>query len=207
MQDKNSDVGVGNHKIETEYEAMFANVDVDSFKQKLQSIGAQLVKPLFSQRRVVFNFPKGHEIEGGYIRVRDEADKITMSLKIMHGTGLIDSQKEIDLVISNYDKAISLLKLLGATPKAEQETKREIWNIDGVEIMIDLWPFLEPIVEIEGTNELEVKKVAELLGFDWENAIFHSIDYVYNQKYNVSLDRINNQTPKILFDMKNPFLD
>ena len=73
--------------------------------------------------------------------------------------------------------------------------------------MIDIWPFLEPVIEIEGKNEDNVKKVAEKLGFNWNDAIFDSIDYIYSKTYNIPTERINNQTPKITFDMKNPFID
>ena len=52
-------------------------------------------------------------------------------------------------MVDSYDDAILLLQSLGATPKAEQETRREVWKMDEVEIMIDWWPFLDPIVEVE----------------------------------------------------------
>ena len=46
----------------------------------------------------------------------------------------------------------------------------------------------------------------EKLGFDWGEAIFDSIDYVYSKKYDISIDKINNHTPKIVFEMENPFI-
>ena len=124
----------------------------------------------------------------------------------MQSNGNIEGQKEIEIVIDNYDNAVNLLKTIGAKEKSIQETKREIWEIDNVEIMIDWWPFLNPIIEIEGKNELDVKRVSEKLGFNWKEAIFDSIDHVYSKKYNISIDRINNKTPKIVFDMENPFI-
>lgn len=124
----------------------------------------------------------------------------------MESNGSIEGQKEVELIVNNYQNAVTLLKTIGAEEKAVQETRRELWELDGVKLMIDLWPFLEPIIEIEGKNEIEVRKVAEKLGFKWSDAIFNSIDHVYSKKYNISTDRINNNTPKITFDMKNPFI-
>lgn len=95
--------------------------------------------------------------------------------------------------------------MLGCKKKAYQETKREIWAIDKVDIMMDEWPFLKPFVEIEGYNEESVKAVAQKLGFDYSDARFCSVDTIYAEKYNISKYQINNKTPKIVFDMENPF--
>jgi adenylate cyclase, class 2 len=194
-------------KINVEYEATFYDINIDEIREKIKNLNGKLLKPMFNQKRTVFNLPKGHEIKGGWLRVRDETDKITMTLKIMESNGSIEGQKEIELIVNNYDNAVSLLKTMGAEEKAVQETKRELWELDGVELMIDCWPFLEPVIEIEGKNEADVRKVAEKLEFNWNDAIFDSIDYVYSKKYNISIDRINNNTPKIMFDMKNPFIE
>lgn len=189
-----------------EYEATFCDIDVEKIREKIRKLNGFLIRSKFDQRRTVFNLPKGHEIEGGWLRVRDEADKITLTLKIMESNGSIEGQKEIELVVDSYAEAVKLLKTIGAEEKSVQETKREIWELDGVQLMIDWWPFLNPVIEIEGANEKEVRAVAEKLGFDWKDAIFNSIDYVYSKKYNISIDRINNQTPKIIFEMENPFV-
>ena len=188
-----------------EYEATFANINKKEVRRKLKSIGAKLEKPEFIQRRIVFHLPKGQEIEGGWLRVRDEGDKITMSLKIITG-GAIENQKEICLKIDNFNEAVEFLEQIGCQQKAFQESKREIWEIDGVEVTIDEWPFLEPFVEIEGNSEEAVKKVSRKLGFDYKKAIFDSVDYFYNQKYGVSKKVINDLTPRIVFGEKNPFL-
>lgn len=190
-----------------EYEATFYDIDVDEMREKIKKLNGRLLKPMFNQKRTVLNFPKWHEIKGGRLRVRDESDKITMTLKIMESNGSIEGQKEIELIVNSYENAVDLLKTIGAEEKAVQETKRELRKLDGVELMIDLWPFLEPLIEIEGKSEVDVKKVAEKLGFNWNEAIFNSIDYIYSKKYNISTDKINNETPRIIFDMKNPFID
>ena len=188
-----------------EYEATFLNIDKQEMRERLRKIKGKLIRPEFLQKRIVFNLPKGNEIKGGWVRVRDEGDKITMSLKVVHGIG-IESQKEICLKIDNFKEAEEFLTILGCEKKAYQENKRELWKIDGIEVTIDEWPFLEPFVEIEGDSEESVKHIAEKLGFDYQKALFCSIDTLYSNKYNLSEDIINNQTPKIVFNMENPFI-
>ena len=191
--------------MEIEYEATFTNIDKQDIRERLKKIKGKLIRPEFLQKRIVFNLPKGNETKGGWVRVRDEGDKITMSLKVVNGMG-IESQKEICLKIDNFKEAEEFLTILGCQKKAYQESKRELWKIVGVEITIDEWPFLEPFVEIEGESEESVKRIAEKLGFDYQKALFCSIDTLYSKKYNLSEDIINNQTPKIVFNMENPFV-
>lgn len=191
--------------MDIEYEATFSNVNKDDVRKKLKSAGAILVKAEYFQKRVVFSLPTGHEIKGGWVRVRDESDKITMSFKVVDGTS-IEDQKEICLIVDNFENAANFLIGIGCDKKAYQENKREKWVLDGVEITIDEWPFLEPFVEIEGKSEEIVKKVSEKLGFDYSKAVFGSTDLLISRKYGISEDDINNHTPLIVFEGENPYL-
>lgn len=187
-----------------EYEATFTEIDKEKMRLKLKEVGAQLEKPEFLQRRTVFALPRNHNLKNGWLRVRDEGDKITMSLKDVGKN--IEDQKEICLEINDYAEAVKLIDNLGFETKAYQETKRELWKIDGVEVTIDEWPFLDPLVEVEGNSKESVKRVSDKLGFDWADAKFCSADTLYKEKYGISEDIINNKTPKIVFDMNNPFV-
>lgn len=191
--------------INIEYEATFPNINKNDIRTRLKKAKAKLIKKEFLQKRVVFNFPEYHEIKGGWIRIRDENDKVTMSLKIVNGTKIRD-QKEICLEVNSLKQAEVFLTYLGCKKKAYQESKRELWILDGTEVTIDEWPFLEPFVEIEGKTEKAVKNASKKLGFDYSKALFCSVDTLYNNKYNISEEIINNKTPIIAFNRKNPFL-
>lgn len=188
-----------------EYEATFSKIDKGTIRRSLEDAGAELIENEFLQKRAVFLFPKGHEDSASWIRVRDEKDRITMSVKTVDGKK-IDNQKEMQIEVSGFDQAVAFLELLGCKKKAYQETKRELWTLDGVEISIDEWPFLEPFLEIEGESEEEVKKVSEKLGLDYSKALFCSVDTLYSEKYHISKDTINNKTPLIVFEGDNPFI-
>lgn len=190
----------------TEFEATYTEIDKDEVRTKLKEVGAELIKKEFLQKRTVFNLPKGHEIKGGWLRVRDEGGKITMSLKVVDGDK-IENQKEIELIVDDFESAVSLLKTIGCKNKAYQETKRELWELDNVEITIDEWPFLPPFIEVESDSEEKVKSVSEKLGFDYSEAKFCAVDTLYAEKYKITEDRINNHTPRIVFGDENPFID
>ncbi len=193
--------------MDIEYEATFPEVNKAVIRERLLWVGAELVKPEFLQKRVVFHFPTGHEIPGGWLRVRDEGDKITMSIKVVDGDRIAD-QKEQLLDVSDFESAVNMLLLLGCTEKSYQETKRELWKIDDTEVTIDEWPFLEPFVEVEGQSEDLVRSVSLKLGFDYAQAIFGAVDVLYIRQYpHLTAERINNQTPFIVFSGENPFVE
>ena len=98
-----------------------------------------------------------------------------------------------------------MFKSIGCTQKAYQESKRELWVFDEVEITIDEWPFLEPFVEVEGISEEIVKSISEKLNFDWQEAIFGAAGKVYNKKYGIEEEKVNTM-PELVFKMKNPFV-
>lgn len=190
----------------TEYEATFPNINKDQIRSKLKQVGAKLVRPEFMQKRVVFITFENKQ--GEWIRVRDEADKITMTYKYIPwgDKNKIDEQKEVELEIDNFDEAVLFLKSVGCEKKSYQETKREIWELDDTEICIDTWPYLEPLLEIEAPTEELVKKAAAKLNLDYSKAKFCATDQIYHEKYNIPLDQINNHTPIITFKDPNPFI-
>lgn len=190
-----------------EYEATFGNIDKDEVRIKLQKAGADLVKEEFLQKRHTFHLSKNSEFyEIGWIRLRDEDDKMTLTLKVRGDGENIDCQKELEVEIDDYDQVREMLRMMGCKEKSYQETKREIWKLNNVEVMFDDWPFLEPLIEIEGKSENEVKQVSEKLGFDYNKAIFGPVGILYSEKYNISEEVINNEISEIVFGGDNPFI-
>ncbi len=189
-----------------EYEATFLAVDKEDVRRRLEKAGAKLIKPSYLQKRIVFELPSGHEIPGGWLRVRDEKDKVTMSLKVVSGDR-IEDQKEICLEISDFQTGVAFLEAVGARQKAYQENLRELWRLEKTEITIDEWPYLKPYVEIEGPTEMAVKEASAKLGFDYGQALFGSVDTIYHKEYGTALDYINHQLRRITFDEPNPFLE
>lgn len=188
-----------------EYEATFAKINKNELRDKLKLIGAKKVKEEFLMKRYTFNLPNNEK--GTWLRVRDEGDKTTMAIKSIVGNGkTIEGQKELETKIDDFEIGVTILEKIGCIKKSYQENKREIWMVENVEVAIDEWPYLEPFVEIEGSDEESVKKIAEKLGFDYSKAIFSSTDEQYTKKYEISENRVVNHTPRIAFGEENPFL-
>lgn len=168
-----------------EIEATFLDINKDEIRAKLTAIGAKLIQKELLMRRTIFDL-------GGrsFARVRDEGNRITMSYKHLDSLSL-SGMKEICLEVNKYDDAVELLKACGLQPKAIQESYREEWEIDGVEVTIDTWPWIPTYLEIEGPSEDKVKAIAEKLGLQMENALYGAVDEVYKIYYDVTNEDIN----------------
>jgi adenylate cyclase class 2 len=185
--------------MQTEIEAKFLNVDHDTLRTTLKALGANLMQPMRSMRRTAFDFPD-HRLrreKGGWARVRDEGDKVTMSYKqtksrTLHGTS------EVELVVDDYETARNFLEAIGMKPVSIQESKRETWELDGVHIDLDEWPWARPFVEIEAGSEAEVWRIAQQLNLERDAAKHGSVEPVYMAEYEVTEAEINGW-PEIRF--------
>lgn len=182
--------------MKNEIEVKFLAIDKDSIRAKLIDINFELNAPEHLMCRKTFDLPSldGKKKWG---RVRQEHNGITMSVKETRGSGIKDTY-EIELIVNDFELACSFLETCGIKVKAFQESKRELWSRDGVAVTIDTWPGLNPFIEIEGCSESIVKNVSLELGFDFQNAVFGSIDRVYEVELGISSDDII-QLPEITF--------
>lgn len=184
--------------MQTEIEATFTDIQRDEIRAMLKNLGATLVRSDRLMKRKVFDFPnQGLDHNGAWVRVRDEGDKITMSYKRLVDRTLTGVQ-EVNLVLDNYEQGCEFVKALGLVEKSYQETRRESWELNGVQIEIDEWPWIPPFVEIEGPSEAAVQAVAEKLQFDWSAALHGSVENVYLQHFDVTEAEVD-RWPEITF--------
>ncbi len=172
-----------------EVEAKFLSVNKDLLRVKLKSKGFDLKTPDYMMRRKTFDFSRIAPGRNKWGRVRQESDKVTMTIKEVRGLGINDTY-EVELIVNDFDTAASFLEACGAPVKAFQENMREVWVRDGVEVMIDTWPGLNPFVEIEGSNEKIVQEISSELGFEFRKAVFGSIDLIYEKEIGIPAETI-----------------
>jgi adenylate cyclase, class 2 len=191
--------------MDTEFEAKFYPVNKDKYRQKLLSLGAKLLMPERQFRRVVSDKRHNPQINCSYLRVRDEGDIIRLSAKVSGEiNGSVGDQKELDIVVSDFDKTVELFQVMGFSLNNYQENLRETWELEGAEITIDTWPGLEPYSEIETSSEAEVRRLAEKLGFDWTKKIITPAAEIFSDRYHLPLNDVLQKLSRITFS-ENPF--
>lgn len=176
-----------------EIEATFLEVNKTEIRNQLQALGAKLIQPEILMRRTVFKLG-----EHDFARVRDEGNRIVLTYKNHHNSTLTGTE-EINVEVSSYDDTIAILKACGLDIKAVEDSYRETWELDDVEITIDTWPWIPTYIEIEGPSTTVITKVAEALGFKMQDAIIGSVDEVYKLYYDVTSKNINFDLSAIKF--------
>jgi adenylate cyclase, class 2 len=179
-------------QMQTEIEAASLNIDLEVMRQKLRQAGATLTHESRLLRRHNFDFPDGRlQKRGGWVRIRSEGDKITMTYKQLNDRTLTGTQ-EVNLTVDSVEQAKAFVESLGLVVKSYQETRRESWKLDGTEIELDEWPWLRPFVEIEAVNEAKLQEVFTKLELDWQTAVFGSVEVAYQAEYDVSEEDVDN---------------
>lgn len=167
--------------MKTEIEVKFVDIDIDDIRARLEKAGATLVQPMRLMKRALIETPEMNA-RHAYLRIRDEGDKITATYKQFTENSLTGA-KEREIIVSDFDETIAIFVEFGLHYHTFQESKRETWKYNNVEVVVDEWPWINPYIEIEGDSEEAVKLAAKELGFDWHDAVFGSVDVIYNIEY------------------------
>lgn len=177
--------------MDTEIEAKWLNVDLQAMRKKLEGLGATLVQPERPMIRRVFDYPDNRlSVVGGWVRVRNEGDKITLSYKQLNDRSLHGTQ-EVTVIVDDYDNTCLLLESIGLVSKSYQETRRESWLLDGAEVELDTWPWIPSFVEVEAHNEEGLRSVAHKLGLNFAKALHGSVETAYQDVYDVTEEEID----------------
>ena len=155
-----------------EIEVKFLNIDPKKIEQRLRKIGARRVFQRLYRRRV-FDYPDLRlNKAGAYLRLRDEGDQIMLALK--QRLGIKDrygrqndaGMRETQVQVNDFEKTALLLRELGFCEKFYEENKRTRYQLGRIEFDIDLWPKLNPYLEIEGKSRKELNRGIKLLGLN-----------------------------------------
>lgn len=159
----------------------FVDVDIDEIRGRLKKAGAELKHPMRLMRRVLIEQPE-HEQRNAFIRVRDEGDRVTLTYKEQKSATL-HGVKEIEVTVGDFEKTVELLSLAGWKYKTRQESRRETWKLNDVEVVIDERPWVPPYIEIEGPSEHAVRDVADKLKCDWNSALYGNEKSLYQHYF------------------------
>lgn len=183
----------------TEIEAKFLNVDPVAMRGSLAEKGYICISPERMMTRATLHAPADRRSIHEWWRVRDEGDgRVTMTWK-RTDADRVDGTQELEIEVSDFEGAIALLMTTGLLVVARQETKRETWHRDDIEVVIDTWPGLNPFIEVEGATVDAVTRSAFELGFDMVDAVFGGVGNVYKIELGYVPEAVNNW-PLITFE-------
>ena len=179
-----------------EFEAKFLHVDIIAMKKKLLSVGAKQVHKPTIYHRLQYKHCKG---ENGFIRIRKEGEKTTMTTKIFNKDKKFPDEYEVT-ISESYEKGVKFLESIGLEKMSEQETMREKWSHPlAHEITFDIVPGLPIYMEVDCTSEEKLDKLVSLLGLDKKDMQYGTFDRVFTEYYGIPNKKIIHETPSLSF--------
>lgn len=175
-----------------EIEAKYTSINKDACRATLAAMGYTCIRPEFLMRRYTFMLTELNPSPHKWARVRDEGDKVTMTFKHVHDSNDIHGTEEIDFTVGNFNDAVAFMQKLGFVHWAYQESKREIWTKEEVEITLNEWPALPPFLEVEAPSAQQVEASSSELGFDYARAVFGGVGALYGLQTSFSEEQICN---------------
>ena len=162
-----------------EYEAKFLSIDVADLQARLTALGAVQAFPRTLLTRKIF---ENDALEGAWIRLRDEGTRCPLTLKQVTDSASIDGTTEIETEVTDLLAMAEILSRLGLHEVRYQENYREEWRWAEIAFDFDTWPGLPAFVEIEGPDEASVREAVRILGLDYSQARFGSVDEIYKSE-------------------------
>ena len=161
-----------------ELELRILDIDVNKVVQKLEALGAEKVGDWY-YKRYVYDTKPYHEDK--WIRLRTNGEETTLTYK-EYIKDSVDGVKELEIIVSDLDKTIEILKVLGYEFRSVQENKRIRYIYDGIEIDIDTWPDLNPYVEVEASTKEKVDYMVNILKEYGSIVTAKNIQSIYMEK-------------------------
>lgn len=169
-----------------EIEVKFLNINTDTIQKKLESIGAKKMGEYF-QRWKAFDYPDWRlDKNGAWIRLRDEGNgtitltfKKRLGMKSREGDSNDMGMEEIEIHVNDFDKTALMFEKFGFVEKHYAEKKRIRWKKDDIEFDIDIYPELEPYLEIETMSWEKIDAAIHLLGLNHKDKKIFSANQVY----------------------------
>lgn len=162
-----------------EIETKILDVDVESVSTRLTEMGA--VKVYDGVRLITYLDTDDRRLQskGQILKVTDEGSvKVSISTPI---EGHVTNTEQIKYKASRRKEAIDLLDRLGFRSFAEVRQRRISYELDGIDVDIDLFPQIPPFAEVDmADNPLPLDTFLGQLGIAANKRVVMSTPEVYN---------------------------
>lgn len=172
-----------------EIECRFLEIDKLSLIQTLVKLGAIDKGESIVDEMIIYDKDGNWRDENKFIRIRKIGDNITITYK-KYNSQSIDGASEIEITVDNYNQAKLFFENIGFKVFRHQQKLRHTFILDNIAFDIDTWPQIPTYLEIEASSEQDLIKATNLIGYNWQNAIFNNAKWIIESKYNIPLGKL-----------------
>ena len=147
-------------------------LDIDNIREILnnQTLEANMKKFLINPNK--------------WVRLRKSNDKIELTTKHILNKKNNNYQNviETEIEVSSFEEANNLLESIGICKRNYQEKIRYSFVYKDAQIEIDIWPMLDPYLEIECDNNKTIEEILEKLGLLENEIVSTNTESLYKRK-------------------------
>jgi adenylate cyclase class 2 len=154
-----------------EVEAKFHLASHYRLRQQILELGGRSLTARFLERNTRLD-TSGHKLAGDRMLLRLRQGRKT-TLTVKQGTDSFEARHEYEIEVDDYESALELLGALGYHKTVIYEKYREVYELNGVQVMLDEMPF-GCFAEIESDDISRIQTAAGQLGLDWDDRIQQS---------------------------------
>lgn len=119
-----------------------------------------------------------------WVRLRKSNEKVELTVKhiLDKSEEKIQKVREYEINVSNLEETNRLLESIGLVKRNYQEKIRYSFTYKCADIEIDIWPMLEPYMEIECDDEKVIEEIITLLGLEDKRIVSLNTSKLYLEK-------------------------
>lgn len=151
-----------------EVEAKVLEIDEQAVSERLEAVGAAKVFDGEVESRF-YDYPDGRIEQQGVLRLREAGDHAFITYKKDISRDGAKTMEEIEFDVSSTEMADRFLQELGLEQVRSSSKHRQKWERDEVEYVIDTYPEVPPLLEIEAPDEETMYQAFDELGYGKED--------------------------------------
>ena len=163
-------------------ESDLSNFDIDL----LNSIGdleIEQIRQIISDKKLEESFRKFNINPNKWIRLRESNGKTELTTKhiLEKKNSKFQNVIENEIEVSSLEEANLILESIGISRRSYQEKIRYSYKYKEAEIEIDIWPLLNPYLEIECDDEKIIDEIVNMLNLSSHEIVSLNTEQLYKR--------------------------
>ena len=163
-------------------ESDLSNFDIDL----LNSIGdleIEQIRQIISDKKLEESFSKFNINPNKWIRLRESNGKTELTTKhiLEKKNSKFQNVIENEIEVSSLEEANLILESIGISRRSYQEKIRYSYKYKEAEIEIDIWPLLNPYLEIECDDEKIIDEIVNMLNLSSHEIVSLNTEQLYKR--------------------------
>lgn len=145
-------------------DSQLKKLDID-YLNSIGKLSIDKIRTIINDRELENLFSEFKINPNKWIRLRESNGKVELTTKhiLKKKNNKFQNVIESEVEVSSLEEANLILESIGISRRSYQEKTRYSYKYKDAEIEIDLWPLLNPYLEIESDNEEVINEIIEKL--------------------------------------------